>query len=114
MPNLSVEFKCEQCGTVLRYWGQQTISSILRNAHDLADDYGAHPSRHPDYLICRKCQKTIVYDDVICVEHDQSQGEYSDVIFATSKNGHSYFAIGADTMDAICDAWQKYRGDDNG
>ena len=111
MPNLRVDFICEGCGERVHWWLRQPVSTLRHNAAVLADDCD---NGIPEYLVCRKCQKTVVYDEVVYVEHDPSQGEYSDVIFATSKNGHSYFAIGADTMDAICDAWQKYRGDDNG
>jgi hypothetical protein len=109
MPDITVEFKCEKCGGLLHKWTRQTVDSMPDNAMYMASDYCRHNERRPDYLVCRNCQKTVVYDDVIYVEHDPSRGKYSEVKLKTGARGNEYFAIGASTMDAICDAWQKHR-----
>ena len=102
MPDITVEFKCEGCGDVLHRWTQQTDGML-----DVSRTYQLmHENRHPDYLICRKCQKTIVYDDGVCVQHDTSNGH---VVITIGEDGIGYFKFDVPTMDNICNAWQKHR-----
>jgi len=109
MPDITVEFKCEGCGGLLHKWTRQTVDSMPFNASELVEDYKRHPDRHPAYLVCRNCQKTVVYHDVIHVE------TYGDEVALSTKGPDGkaglcrYFQVKWETMDAICAAWQKHR-----
>jgi len=107
MPKLRVEFKCEGCGERVHLWTQQLAESIQNNSYELGDD--CDNGKLAEYLICRKCEKTVVYHDVIHVETKGDEVAFSTRGLDGKAGQHLYFQVQSTTMDAICDAWQKHR-----
>jgi hypothetical protein len=96
-----VQFHCKRCGAVV-------TDVDCANLKEIEAEY-----RCADKPSCPRCKPTVVYSDTVRVEHRPGSGPYTDVAFSTSaKKPQHYFSIGADTMDAICEAWLEYRGDD--